>query len=76
MTERDKQTLEVIEQYHKRHGYMPSYREIGDMLGLSSKQSIYTRVHRLYILGLIETDLEFVSPRAFRFKRGENNVGE
>lgn len=76
ITEKDLHTIEAIKQYHKEHGYMPSYREIGDMIGVSSSNSVYDRMQRLYASGLIETDMEFNCPRAFRLKRGESDVGE
>lgn len=76
MTEKDLITLNVIKNYIDQHGYSPSYREIGELLGISSTNSVWERMQRLYCLGLIETDTKEHAPRAFRLKRGENNVGE
>ena len=55
-----------IVEYIATHGYAPTVREIGDMVGLKSTS---TTQHHLEILrkeGKIETDAGFNSPRAIR----------
>lgn len=48
LSSRQKSVLDVIIQYHRRHGYFPTVREIGDKLGLAGPAG----VHR--ILGVLE----------------------
>lgn len=55
-----------IVQYFKAHGYAPTTREIAKGVGLKSTSSVFTYLERLKEDGLIETDAEFGSPRAFR----------
>ena len=65
----DKAILKVIEQYHKEHGYMPSYREISVLSGMSSSSSVQGHMAKLFAYGYLETDLEEdkrSSSRAFR----------
>lgn len=55
-----------IVEYMMTHGYAPTVREIGDMVGLKSTS---TTQHHLEVLrkeGKIETDAGFNSPRAIR----------
>lgn len=66
-TEKDEKIIKAIKEYHKRHGYMPSYREIAELCGYGSTKTIYDRIKRLFELGIIETDTEYMCPRAFRF---------
>ena len=65
----DRAILKVIEQYHKAHGYMPSYREICELSGISSSSSVQGHMTKLFAFGYLETDLEEdkrSSSRAFR----------
>ena len=57
--------LNAVIAYFQEHGYAPSYRELGEMVGLKSKQSVYNHVQRLIREGKLETDAEYV-PRAIR----------
>jgi len=68
--------LEAIEDYISVHGYAPSYREIGEMVGLSSSASVATHMMKLLDRGDIETDLELdgLSPRAYRLRRDDERV--
>ena len=65
MNKIDRLVLNSIKDYNEKHGYMPSYRELGQMTGLSSSSSIYGHMMRLYMLGEIETDLNTDSTRVF-----------
>lgn len=58
--------LKAIVSYIQEHGYSPSVREIGEMVGLKSSSTIH---HHLYVLsseGKIETDCDAGVPRAIR----------
>ncbi len=55
-----------IIQYIGEHGYPPTNREIGQMVGLKSTSTVH---HQLLIMkddGMIETDEDFGKPRAIR----------
>lgn len=58
--------IAFIRDYHNKYGYMPLYKEIGDGVGLSSKNTIWNQMERLYKDGIIESDHKG-SPRAYRF---------
>ena len=55
-----------IVQYIQEHGYAPSFREIGEAVGLKSTSSIHRHMLRLFNDGMLETDAEPGSPRAIR----------
>lgn len=73
---KDIKAISVIKEYIDAHGYAPSYREIGEAMGLKSSSSVFERINRLYALGLIETDLDEHTSRAFRIAREDKDVGE
>jgi repressor LexA len=52
--------------YIEKHGYAPTIREIGDMVGLSSTSSVHNHLIRMIAIGELETDDEIGSPRAIR----------
>mgnify|MGYP002761924448 FL=1 len=52
--------------YIEKHGYAPTIREIGDMVGLSSTSSVHNHLIRMIATGELETDDEIRSPRAIR----------
>lgn len=57
---------EKIIEYMCEHGYSPSVREIGEMVGLKSSSSIHAHLMLMFEKGMLETDGEFGSPRAIR----------
>lgn len=57
--------LEAIISYIQEHGYSPTVREIGEMVGLSSSSSVQNHLYNMYDLGMIESDCES-APRAIR----------
>lgn len=70
ITSKDKEIIAVIKEYHLKHGYMPSFREIGKAVGLTSTSTVKAHMDRLRDLGEIETDLD-ISPipsRGFRLR--------
>lgn len=74
LTNRDKEIIEIIKKYQSEHGYMPSYREVGDLAGMTSSASIASHMNKLFDLGVLETDFEdFVPPRGYRIARNYGN---
>ena len=58
--------LKYIKRYIQQHGYPPSRREIGDGVGLNSTSSVQRQIDRMLADGMLETDADGNSPRAFR----------
>lgn len=52
------QILKGMIDYIKEHGYSPSFREIGEMVGLSSTSTIHRHIHTMLSLGMLETDFK------------------
>ncbi len=52
--------------YIEQHGYAPTIREIGEMVGLSSTSSVHNHLMRMIDNGELETDDKVGSPRAIR----------
>ncbi len=63
-TERQRRILEVIRAFTAEHGYPPSVREIGELVGLSSSSTIHAHLKALERRGLISRDP--TKPRALR----------
>lgn len=61
-----KRILKAIESYIQDHGYSPSVREIGDMVGLKSPASVHSHLVCMQKYGMIETDASLGTPRAIR----------
>jgi repressor LexA len=65
------ETTKKIYDYIKSHilekGYPPSYREMGDAVGLSSTNTVHTHVHKLLEKGVIS--MEDYKPRTIRILR-------
>jgi repressor LexA len=61
-----KEILEAIISYIQEHGYAPTVREIGEMVGLKSASSVQSHLDRMLADGMIETDTWVGSPRAIR----------
>lgn len=61
-----KEILEAIISYIQEHGYAPTVREIGEMVGLKSASSVQGHLDRMFADGMIETDAGAGSPRAIR----------
>lgn len=55
-----------IKQYIRQHGYSPSVREIGDMVGLKSTSSVYSHLHVMFAEGILETYAAPGTARAIR----------
>ncbi|HEX3456476.1 MAG TPA: transcriptional repressor LexA [Candidatus Baltobacteraceae bacterium] len=63
-TERQRRILDVIASFTAEHGYPPSVREIGELVGLSSSSTIHAHLKALERRGLIQRDP--TKPRALR----------
>jgi repressor LexA len=63
-TERQRRILEVIRSFTAEHGYPPSVREIGELVGLSSSSTIHAHLKALERRGMISRDP--TKPRALR----------
>lgn len=66
LTKRDKDVLDAVIAYFEAHGYAPSIEEIGQACGMASKSTVHNHVTKLLLLGYLETDAEYGSPRAIR----------
>ena len=58
MSDNQRKILEFITLYVKKHKYAPSYREIGNAVGMSSVASVNYNVSKLAIDGYIEKGSE------------------
>lgn len=58
--------LEAVVSYIKEHGYSPSVREIGDMVGLKSTSSVQAHLAKMLKSGMLETDCGIGASRALR----------
>ena len=47
--------------YIKEHGYAPTIREIGEATQLKSTSTVHMHMTKLFIEGLLETDVDVVS---------------
>lgn len=56
LTPRQRQVLETVEEFTTTHGYPPSVREIGKILGLKSPSSVHSHLSSLERLGYIRRD--------------------
>ena len=61
----DNKILEFIKTYISKHGYAPTYEEIGSGVELYSKSSVHSHIKKLLDAGKIATDHPG-APRAFR----------
>lgn len=56
LTKRQRQILDYLTEFSKKHGYAPSYREIGQHFGLSSTATIAGHIKSLQEKGFLKTD--------------------
>ena len=63
ITKRQKQVLDFIKSYKKKHKYSPSLEEIRDNLGISSISTAHYHVKKLQEAGYLQK--EYNQPRAF-----------
>lgn len=61
-----KKILSAIKKYIQVHGYSPSFREIGEAVGLKSTSSVENHIKKMLKSGVIETDAGAGMSRAIR----------
>lgn len=61
-----KAILDYVIRYISEHGYSPCVREIGQGVGLKSTSSVQHHLHKMFDLGMLESDEGFGTPRAIR----------
>lgn len=54
LTKKEKEILNSIVSYKRLNDYIPSYAEIGKMVGLKSKASVYEYIYNLEQKGYIK----------------------
>jgi repressor LexA len=66
LTPRQREVLEVIEQYQRERGFPPSVREIGKAVGLTSPSTVHAHLSALQKLGFLKRDP--TKPRAIEVR--------
>ena len=56
MTERQSEALRAIQEFKDEHGYAPSFRQLGGILGLESSGSVHYLVQTLKEMGLLNSE--------------------
>ncbi len=56
LTKRQAEILEYIVSYIRENGYPPSYREVGEHLGISSTATVHEHIKNLETKGFLNTD--------------------
>jgi repressor LexA len=74
LTEKQQAILQVIQKAVRQRGYPPSYREIGDAVGLSSLSSVTHQLGQLELSGYIRRDPS--RPRTIEVLIGDDDVDE
>ena len=76
LTPRQREILEVIEQYQRDRGFPPSVREIGEAVGLTSPSTVHAHLASLQRMGYLRRDP--TKPRAIevRYDPGSGAAGE
>lgn len=65
LTDRQQSVLEVLRRHVAEHGYPPTVREIGEVLGMASSSTVHSHLAALERAGIIERDP--TKPRALRW---------
>lgn len=71
LTARQREVLEVIQQYLSERGYPPSVREIGDAVGLTSPSTVHAHLNALQRRGYLRRDP--TKPRALEVRWDSNS---
>ena len=69
LTLKQAEIVTAILQYNNKHGYSPTVREIGNMVGLKSPSTVQQHLNHLEKMGAIEKNP--ASPRTIRVKMGD-----
>lgn len=67
---RQRMILNYIEAFYSQHGFMPSFREIGDACGLNSASSVSYQIQKLIDAGKLSR--AGVGQRALQLIKGED----
>lgn len=65
LTGRQQEVLDVLRSYGTEHGYPPTVREIGALLGLASSSTVHSHLAALERAGIVERDPS--KPRALKW---------
>ncbi len=65
LTDRQQSVLDVLRQHVAQHGYPPTVREIGEVLGMASSSTVHSHLAALERAGIIERDP--TKPRALKW---------
>ena len=71
LTPRQREILEMIEQHMRDHGYPPSVREIGEVVGLTSPSTVHAHLNALQRRGYLRRDP--TKPRAIEVRWDSNS---
>ena len=71
LTPRQREVLEVIEQFQRERGFPPSVREIGEAVGLTSPSTVHSHLNTLTRLGYLRRDP--TKPRAIEVRWDPNS---
>lgn len=73
LTSRQQSVLEVLRAHMAEHGYPPTVREIGEVLGMASSSTVHSHLAALERAGIIERDP--TKPRALKWGAAAAAVG-
>ena len=73
LTDRQQAVLDCLRSYAAEHGYPPTVREIGALLGLASSSTVHSHLAALERAGIIERDP--TKPRALKWGPSASMVG-
>ena len=73
LTDRQQAVLDVLRSHTAEHGYPPTVREIGEVLGMASSSTVHSHLAALERAGIIERDP--TKPRALRWGPAAASVG-
>jgi len=72
VTKRQKQILDFLKGYIIKHGYSPTFDEIADFFGFSSKGTVYKHIKALKNKGLIKQ--EWNRTRSIELEQGQTEI--
>lgn len=73
LTDRQQAVLDVLRSHTAEHGYPPTVREIGQVLGMASSSTVHSHLAALERAGIIERDP--TKPRALKWGPGAAAAG-
>ena len=73
LTDRQQAVLDVLRSHTAEHGYPPTVREIGEVLGMASSSTVHSHLAALERAGIIERDP--TKPRALKWGPAAASLG-